>query len=118
VPETVLCDFDGVIRRWSEDDMTRIEIECGLPAGTVLGAAFRPELLRAATTGLISDEEWRATTAESLAVEYGDGARTAVAAWSELSGEIDHEMLERLRRARKAVPLVWSRMRRHGSIAT
>lgn len=85
----VLCDFDGVVRLWPERDVAHIEAEFGLPAGALDRAAFEPKLLRQATTGAISDEEWRARVAVRLAHDHGESARAAVPAWSRLVGTID-----------------------------
>ena len=102
----LLCDFDGVLRLWSEDDTLRIESALGLPPGVILRAAFAPELLESVTTGVISDDEWRARVAATLETEHGEIASAAVAGWSELTGSIDAQMLELLRRVRRTIPVV------------
>jgi hypothetical protein len=84
VMRAVLCDFDGVIRLWRGDHVARIEDELSLPAGTLSREAFRPQLLRLAPRGVISDEEWRQRVATSLVAQHGDSARDALAAWSRL----------------------------------
>jgi putative hydrolase of the HAD superfamily len=101
----VLCDFDGVIRIWHESDAARIEGDFRLPPGTLADAAFTPALLRQATTGAISDEEWRERVSEMLVAEHGEGARAAVSAWSRLSGALDDEMLNLLREVRHTAPV-------------
>jgi hypothetical protein len=80
----LLCDFDGVLRPWPVSDAERIEADFNLPLGALAEAAFAPGLLFEATTGAISDEEWRERIADVLVAQHGDGARAAVAAWSKL----------------------------------
>jgi putative hydrolase of the HAD superfamily len=106
VIRAVLCDFDGVIRRWSANDIERIETAFSLPLGAVAEAAFSRELLHEATTGAISDEEWRERIAGVLVAQHGNGAHAAVAAWSRLSGSLDHEMLQLLREVRTTASVV------------
>jgi putative hydrolase of the HAD superfamily len=59
-----------------------------LPAGALATAAFEPTLLRAATTGEITDEEWRSRIATRLTAEHGERALAAVDAWSALDGTV------------------------------
>jgi putative hydrolase of the HAD superfamily len=102
----LLCDLDGVVRHWPEEGAAAVEREHGLPAGALAAAAFEPALLRAATTGEITDEEWRSRIAAALAAEYGDQAQAAVEAWNALDGILDAEMLALLAEVRAAVPVV------------
>lgn len=102
----LLCDFDGVLRHWPEGPAAAIEREHDLPPGTIAAAAFEPGLLRAVTTGEITDEEWRHRIAAALALEHGERAVAAVDAWSALEGVIDSAMRELLGEARRAVPVV------------
>jgi HAD superfamily hydrolase (TIGR01509 family) len=71
----LLLDLDGVLRRFTAT----------LPA--VLEAAFEPSLLHRAVTGVITDEQWRAS------VPGG-------ASWND-SGEVISEALELVRAARQ-----------------
>jgi putative hydrolase of the HAD superfamily len=58
--DAVLCDLDGVLRRWP--DMSALDQAHGLPAGTLVAAAFAPERLLPALTG----EQWRPTTSSTV----------------------------------------------------
>lgn len=80
----------------------------GLAEGTLASAAFRPELLDAAVTGRISDEQWRRRVAEDLADACGslDRALDLVSGWSALSGRVDTAVLEVLTEIRSRVPVV------------
>ncbi|MFJ6483740.1 MULTISPECIES: HAD family hydrolase [unclassified Streptomyces] len=106
--DAVLCDFDGVLRLWDPDGMAALDRTAGLAEGTLASAAFRPELLDAAVTGRISDEQWRRRVAEDLAEVCGSGARAQdlVGGWAALTGRVDGAVLEILTAIRSRVPVV------------
>ena len=54
----VLFDLDGVIRHFDAAYTADIERRYGYGSGTVLAAAFEPELLAQVTTGVISRRAW------------------------------------------------------------
>lgn len=95
-------DLDGVIRHWNNPDIVgRAEREHGLPDGAIFGAVFDGVLLAQATTGAVTDDEWRAEVVRRLADLYPDAdAAGAVAAWSEPFGDLIPGSLEILERAR------------------
>lgn len=100
--QAFVFDLDGVIRHWNNPDIVgRAEREHGLPDGAIFGAAFDGELLQNATTGALTDDEWRAEVVRRLADLYPDAdAAGAVAAWSEPHGDLlpgSREILERAR---------------------
>ena len=101
--DAVLCDIDGVLRLWDPDGMPGLDRAYGLPAGTLAAAAFRPERLLPAITGVVTDEEWRSDIAEDLVAVCGspDRARALVAEWQTLTGRVDEEVLELLTTARR-----------------
>lgn len=103
----VLCDVDGVLRHWDRETTGTLERENGLPAGTILGIAFEPDLLLPAVTGLISDQEWRAEVAQRLASRCGSQgrAREIVERWSGPIGRVDEDVLQLLTRAQQTVPV-------------
>lgn len=102
----VLCDLDGVIRDWTDQDDAGIERQFGLPPGELKGIAFDPELLRSAITGEISDQEWREQIGDRLRERHpGVDAGGAVAAWSEPAGTIDEETLDLVQQVRKRAPV-------------
>lgn len=103
--QAVLCDIDGVLRHWPAlDELDRAHL---LPSGTFAGAAFAPERLIPAITGLVSDEEWRAEVAGALAEACGSWstARAVVAAWSVQRPRVDGDVADLLRRMRGAIPV-------------
>ncbi|GAA2625189.1 MULTISPECIES: HAD-IA family hydrolase [Streptomyces] len=106
--DAVLCDFDGVLRVWEPDGMAALDRRAGLAEGTLASAAFRPELLDAAVTGRISDEQWRRSVAEDLAPVCGSAerARDLVGGWAALTGRVDTAVLELLTAIRSRVPVV------------
>lgn len=96
---TILCDIDGVIRRW--EPMEPIEAAHGAEAGVLARTAFAPELLEAAVTGACTDEQWRERIADRLSETIApDVAQNLVARWSEPSGTLDADVVAWLDRAR------------------
>ncbi|MFE5964652.1 HAD-IA family hydrolase [Streptomyces sp. NPDC056463] len=105
--DAVLCDFDGVLRLWDPDGMTALDRELGVPAGTLVSAAFRPGLLDEAVTGQISDDQWRERVTVDLAAICGPArAQSLVHAWSALTGRVDMDVLELLANVRRRMPVV------------
>ncbi|MFD9499973.1 HAD family hydrolase [Streptomyces sp. NPDC060035] len=106
--DAVLCDLDGVLRLWDPDGMSGLDREYGVPAGTLAAAAFRPERLVPAVTGVVTDEEWRSAVAEDLAEVCGSAERAKAlsAAWGVLIGQVDGDVLALLAAARQRVPVV------------
>jgi putative hydrolase of the HAD superfamily len=106
--DAVLCDFDGVVHLWDPDGMTSLDRAWGLTEGTLAGAAFDGELLQAAVTGSLSDEEWRGQVAQVLAPACGspERARGLVVAWSQLIGRVDTDVVDLLAALRTKVPVV------------
>jgi putative hydrolase of the HAD superfamily len=105
--DAVLCDLDGVLRLWDREGTDYLDRLCGLPEGTLAGAAFRPERLLPAITGAVTDEEWRAAVAEDLAAAWGQArSRTVMARWDAAVGRVDDEVRALLAAARRHVPVV------------
>lgn len=106
--DAVLCDFDGVVHLWDPDGMTSLDRAWGLAEGTLAGAAFNDELLHAAVTGRVSDEQWRCQVAEALTPACGspERARDLVEAWNALTGRVDSDVVDLLVALRTKVPVV------------
>ncbi|MEV8564487.1 HAD-IA family hydrolase [Streptomyces sp. NPDC051322] len=106
--DAVLCDFDGVVHLWESDGMTKLDRAWGLAEGTLARAAFDADLLQAAVTGGLSDEEWRCQVAADLAPFCGSSrrARDLIEAWSALTGRVDAEVVELIAALRRKVPVV------------
>jgi putative hydrolase of the HAD superfamily len=103
----VVCDLDGVVRRFDRPHQAAIEAEHGLPPGAIAALAFAPELLVPAITGAVSDEGWRASITSALRRRYPlIDAAAAVAAWSASPGAPDEEVVALLRRVRRRVPVI------------
>lgn len=103
--KAVLCDVDGVLRHWAPLDA--LDLDHGLPLGTFVAAAFAPERLIPAITGLVTDEEWRENVAAALAAACGSSriARAVMTAWSEHAATVDTEVAALLRLARRSMPV-------------
>jgi putative hydrolase of the HAD superfamily len=99
----LIVDLDGVLRRF--EPVEAIEHRHGLPVGSLLGTAFRPDLLEPAVTGLIDDDRWRAEVAAVLVAEHGPAAAAAVAEWSRSPGSVDADVLAVVRRYRRRAPV-------------
>lgn len=105
--DAVLCDLDGVLRLWDQEAPTQLDRLCGLPDGTLAGAAFRPERLLPAITGAVTDEEWRSAVAEDLAAVWGLRATVSlISRWNGAFGRVDEEVRTLLAAARRHVPVV------------
>ncbi|HEX4226229.1 MAG TPA: HAD-IA family hydrolase [Pseudonocardiaceae bacterium] len=102
--DAVLCDLDGVLRRWDEIDLDQVH---GLPAGTFAETALASKRARAAVTGALTDEQWRAAVEADLARVCGaETARAVVADWTALTGRIDEQVADLLRAVRKTMPVI------------
>ena len=98
----LLVDLDGVLRIWNPDINARVESATGLPNGAILRAAFSPELLTPAVTGLVSDSHWRSQVIGRLHADYPEAdAAQAVGIWSAHPGEVDADMLQLIRSSRR-----------------
>jgi putative hydrolase of the HAD superfamily len=101
--EVVVFDFDGVVRHWYEEDTLEVERRHGLPDGSLMAAAFGPELGEAVVTGQVGHEQWFARIAEIV------GSTEAVAEWSSHRGEVDPDavaLIDELRAAGLTVALL------------
>jgi len=104
--DALLIDFDGVLRRWPDDD-GELEAAHGLPPGSLRRVAFAPDLIEPAVLGRISDEQWRERIAQDLQRAHPDSeAAQAVARWSAAAGELDREVLALLDRCWPELRLV------------
>ncbi|MFC7491659.1 MULTISPECIES: HAD family hydrolase [unclassified Knoellia] len=104
--KVLLLDLDGVLRLWDPDFTGAVEQAHGLPAGTLAVAAFAPDRLQPALTGVVDDRAWRASVADAIAVEHGEAAHAAVHDWMAPAGTVDHGVLEIVRRARSGLRVV------------
>ncbi len=104
----LIIDLDGVLRHWNPQHVSDIERRAGLPIGSLFGAAFAEEPLRAAITGQVTDAQWRAGVAAALGRDHGKlAAQRVVAEWSALAGEVNAPVLDivRVERRRRTVVL-------------
>ncbi|MEO0355244.1 MAG: HAD-IA family hydrolase [Cyanobacteria bacterium P01_A01_bin.3] len=105
--DTILIDFDGVLRHWSGAEVKDAETMLGLDSGTLFAWTFSPQLLTPAITGIISHEEWRERVHSKLAHLYDDNiASQLVVAWDEASWEIDTHFLRGLQQLAPTCKLV------------
>ncbi|MBM7786609.1 HAD family hydrolase [Tenggerimyces flavus] len=98
----VLCDIDGVVRRWDPALIDDAEARNGLTPGSFRSVAFAQERLLPAITGQCTDEEWRAGIAAAL----GERGGAVVAEWSESAGEVVEEVLAILQQVRRTAPVL------------
>ncbi len=106
--EAVLCDVDGVLRRWDGAATAELEKKYVVPPGKLADIAFARHRVGPAVTGTISDEEWRALVARALLPYCGsvDRAAALVSEWSTDAGLVDDQVLDLLRAVRRSVPVV------------
>jgi putative hydrolase of the HAD superfamily len=101
--EVLLVDVDGVIRHWDADALSRGEADLGLAPGTVGAAASDEELLTAALTGLITDDEWRAAVGDRVAAEQGVASEAVGALLANLPWRVDEDVCSLLDEVRGRV---------------
>lgn len=106
--DAVLCDLDGVLRVWDEDETAALEAEYDLLPGTIAAVAFDPARLLPAVLGTMGDEEWRTSVAAAFVRSQGiDGAADLVSRWSASIGRVDKAALALVAATRRAgVPVL------------
>jgi putative hydrolase of the HAD superfamily len=106
--DAVLCDLDGVLRVWDDDETAALEAEYDLLPGTIAAVAFDPARLLPAVLGTMGDEEWRTSVAAAFVPSQGiDGAADLVSRWSASIGRVDKAVLALVAATRRAgVPVL------------
>ncbi|MFD5179488.1 HAD family hydrolase [Nocardia sp. NPDC058379] len=99
--DAVLCDLDGVVRRFDHDRQRRIEARYGLP---VLATAFAPELIGPAILGRTTATQWLAGIAEALGGH--PEAVQATAEFADVDFWVDRPVADLLTRVRTRMPLI------------
>lgn len=95
---TILIDFDGVIRHWSASEVESQEKALGLSQNPLFACAFSREQSQPAITGKISHETWFENVKQALTLSHGQAvAKVLVKAWAEQRAEVDRLFLERIR---------------------
>ncbi|MEG2925261.1 MAG: HAD family phosphatase, partial [Glutamicibacter sp.] len=84
----VVFDLDGVIRNFPEAATADVEMEYGLPSGTLNAAAFDPARLEGLTTGKISRLTWIKEIGKSI------GSTEAANAWGRIEPVVDRDVLQ------------------------
>ncbi len=98
VKNTVLIDFDGVIRHWLSTELDNYVASLGLESNPLFPCAFSERHLLPAITGRISHEEWCDNVRFDLSKDYGrDVAEKLVKKWYSLESEIDYDFLTKIR---------------------
>jgi putative hydrolase of the HAD superfamily len=102
--DTLLIDFDGVLRRYDPDERASAETRYGLAPGTVLATALEWPRLLPAITGRITRAEWLTGVAEALSDRVGGpaAARSLLVEWDAYRGTIVPEVLAFVRSVRRA----------------
>ncbi|MEM7063468.1 MAG: HAD-IA family hydrolase [Cyanobacteria bacterium P01_B01_bin.77] len=96
--DTILIDFDGVLRHWVGAEVDDAERALGLASGTLFSLAFSHELLFPAITGEVTHEQWHERVKSKLVQMHTDNvAGKLIKAWNEANWEIDFELLQGLK---------------------
>ncbi|MBT9316182.1 hypothetical protein [Leptothoe spongobia] len=96
--DTILIDFDGVLRHWVGSEISNAEPTLGLTRGTLFSCAFSHELLLPAITGKVTHEQWHERVRSKLVQIHNDHvADMLIKAWNEATWEIDFTMLKGLK---------------------
>jgi HAD superfamily hydrolase (TIGR01509 family) len=91
----LLIDLDGVLRHRDPAVVQGSERDAGLPAGSIMAAAFDPVLLQSVVIGVITQDEWEAEIIRVLAWRYPSAdAATAVKKTLGDVGYLDPAVLE------------------------
>jgi putative hydrolase of the HAD superfamily len=96
-----LFDLDGVVRHFDTSGLKQIEERHGLAPGSLLKALLHPSRMEAATTGRITDAEWRKLAAE----EFEEAPAEEFLRWNGTQGFVDEETLEIVRQLRGKMPV-------------
>lgn len=104
---TILIDFDGVIRHWTGKEIEKSESQAGVDKGSLLSVAFSPEFLSPAIEGKITHEEWAERVERDLQKRFNRSvALTLMVGWKSASWEIDRNLLNEIRAAAPLCKLV------------
>ncbi len=104
---TILIDFDGVIRHWNSANIEELSATLGVDKNTVFLCAFSERYLIPAITGRIYHREWSDLVEDELSESYDTEIATRlVKEWYESSFEIDCNFLEQIRIASKNTQLI------------
>lgn len=97
----VFFDFDGVLRIWEYEE-ERFAEWYGIPIETIREVAFDPSWLHPVVRGQITNEEWRARTADELKNRFNtDQVERAMADWNSRNGQLIPEMIYLARECRE-----------------
>lgn len=101
--KALLCDFDGVLRRWDRlaASFRKVEGELNVPEAVLIEHAFERRTLKAVVTGRITQNEWVTRIAEVLRHEYGvEASRRLIDCWLADPGEVDRDVERILRNSK------------------
>ncbi|MFB6816731.1 HAD-IA family hydrolase [Streptomyces sp. NPDC056347] len=105
--DAVLCDLDNVIRFYDTTELSRLERDAGLPAGTTERVAFAPERDLPLLVGTVTEQQWVESVAACLAERIpAERARELATALAEAPFRADDVVVGMLRRVREHLPLV------------
>lgn len=103
----IITDLDGVIRHFPIERDREIEVRYGLPEGILADMAFESVLLQRVIKGEISDSSWRSQTLAKLQTRFSkEKSAAAVRAWSNFSGNVDHDCLSVIKELGSYGPIV------------
>ncbi|MDP2571714.1 HAD-IA family hydrolase [Vibrio penaeicida] len=104
---TVLIDFDGVIRHWSNVELDELAIQLGLDSNPLFSCAFSENQLQPAITGKITHVEWCENIKVELAEGFGDEiAASLVDKWSQQKSVLDLGFVNSIRNLNTNIRIV------------
>lgn len=93
--KAIFTDFDGVIRHWENQLISRVELKNGLTQGYLFQAAFADELLMPTIRGLQTHADWVQKIETVLCNKVGrEVSRELIEAWSQTSYTVDRELVD------------------------
>lgn len=100
----VVWDLDGIVRHWEDNELAVDERHLGLPAGSVVDAAFAHPRFDQLVTGAVTFEEWHADLTEELVATHGDRVPPMMNRWKGHRGRVDWRCARSWRRQRPRFP--------------
>lgn len=91
----ILTDLDGVIRKWNNRKLQKIEKEMSISKSNLLSVCFERQLLRRVITGEISDSTWRQIVDERYSrIHNNIDTREIIESWINSEYTIDYGIFE------------------------
>ncbi len=90
----ILTDLDGVIRKWDNSKLKKIEEKMNITEDNLLSICFESKLLNQVITGEISDNKWRELVEEKYSSIHRDlDVKKIIDLWTNSDYKIDEKVI-------------------------